>query len=371
VKNSIKKILYSKWEFKEPPQSDVLIYDADRPFSQNLEKILKKNTYQFFYTRGEVLNLPILFRTLITTGIKKIRFNYKKNIVKSINPKFVITQNHSDIGLYDFKKYDGDFKIIIIQSSVYAVKFFKKNINSRKLFKNSIDYFFTFGNLISKKLKKYLTETKFFSYGSFKNNAYSSKKISRKGKILFLSSWKVLYKFPEFEKIILQLLENYCKIKNLKLVISTRFSKTKYISEMNKFLNYKDHKFEIRKSDFSVYESICSYDLIVFCSQTAGYEALSRGKKVLSFSPTQQKYNRRFPKARTFMNEVDKKVKGAFWTNNPSKREIFKKIDFISKLNKKSWNKLLQKEFKNYVIYNKNNRLLIKKLYEIGVPVKK
>ena len=371
MKNSIKKILYSKWEFKEPSQSDVLIYDADPPFSQNLEKILKKNTYQFFYTRGEVLNLPILVKTLITTGIKKIRFNYKKNIVKSINPKFVITQNHSDIGLYDFKKYDGNFKIIIIQSSVYALKFFKRNINSRKLFKNSIDYFFTFGSLISKKLQKYLVGTKFFSYGSFKNNTYSGKEISRKKKILFLSSWKVLYRFPEFEKAILKLLENYCKIKNLKLVISTRFSDTKYISEINKFLNYQNHKFEIRKNDFSVYESICSYNLIVFCSQTAGYEALSRGKKVLSFSPTQKKYNQWFPKARTFMNEVDKKAKGAFWTNKLSKKEIFKKIDFISKLNKKSWNKLLKKEFKNYVIYNKNNRLLIKKLYEIGVPVKK
>ena len=130
--SSIQKILLSKWEFKEPARSDVLIYDADPPFAKNLQKILKKNTYQFFYIRGEVLNLPILIKTLTTTGINKLRFNYKKNIAKSISPKFVITNNHQDVGIYNFKKYGNNVKIIIIQSSVYFMKFFKKHFLENK-----------------------------------------------------------------------------------------------------------------------------------------------------------------------------------------------------------------------------------------------
>ena len=375
---SIKKILLSKWEFKKPALSDVLIYDAAPAFSSNLQKILKKGTYQFFYTRGEVLNLPIFFKTLALTGINKLRFNYKKNIVQSINPKFVITQNYNDQGLYYFKKYGSNFKIIVVQSSVYFLNFFEKMMKEKKIPENSIDYFFTFGDLISKKLKKYLKKTKFFAYGSFKNNAYSGKRIKSKKKILFLSAWKIddlcRYEFPEYEKAALELLESYCKMRNLKLVISTRFSDKKYIAEINKFLNYKGYKFEMRKNDLSVYKSICSYDFIVFCRQTAGYEALSRGKKVLCLSLDHNKYNYRHyytgHHTETFMHDVNKKKEGEFWSNKDSKKEIFKKIDFILNLDKQKWLRLLKREFKNYTIYDKNNNVLIKKLNEIGVPVK-
>ena len=38
-------------------------------------------------------------------------------------------------------------------------------------------------------------------------------------------------------------------------------------------------KYELKKSDYSAYKSICSYEIIIFCSQTVGYEALARRKK--------------------------------------------------------------------------------------------
>ena len=70
-KDTLFKILKSRWEFIKPSESDILVYDALPSISENLQEILKEDTYQFFYTRGEVLNIPILFRTFIKTGLSR------------------------------------------------------------------------------------------------------------------------------------------------------------------------------------------------------------------------------------------------------------------------------------------------------------
>ncbi len=70
------------------------------------------------------------------------------------------------------------------------------------------------------------------------------------------------------------------------------------------------------------------------------------------------------------MDKDNKSEEGKFWTNKFSKRKIFKKIDFVLNLNNRKWLKLLKKEFNNYVIYDKDNKLLIKKLKKIGIPLK-
>ena len=370
-KNIFFKILKSRWEFNEPTQSDILVYDALPSISKDLQEILRSNTYQFFYTRGEVLNIPILFKTLITTGINKFRFNYKKKIIRSIDPKFVITQSDQDFNLYSLKKkYGGNFQVIVIQKSVDLGPNFKEFVEKKKIHRNSIDYYFACGDATSKKLQRYLSGTKFFNSGCFRNNAYPGQKHTDKKKVLFLSAWKPKFIFPEYEKEVLKLLEDYCKMRKLKLVISTRFSETKYISEINKSLNYNNHKFELRKNENSVYKSICSYDLIVFCIQSIGYEALSRGKKVLCFPFAAKKYNQLDVIATNFMGKDNKRAEGKFWANKFLKKKIFKKIDFVLNLNNIKWLKLLKKEFNNYVIYDKDNKLLIKKLKKIGIPLK-
>jgi len=372
-KDTLFKILKSRWEFIKPSESDILVYDALPSISENLQEILKEDTYQFFYTRGEVLNIPILFRTFIKTGLKDLRLNYKKEILKSINPKFVISQSDQDFDLYRLKRYGGSFKIIIIQRTVNLGPSFLEFLKKNKIKKNSIDYYFASGDGSFNQLRKYLKGTKFINSGTFRNNTYSGREKIKKNKILFLSAWKPKLLFPEYEKEILKLLENYCKLRSLQLVISTRFSEKKYTSEINKFLNYKDHKFELRKDKNAVYKSICSYNLMVFCIQSIGYEALSRGKKVLCFPLADKKYNQ-FSKSgikvTNFMQAVNKKPEGKFWTNKYSQKKIFKKIDFVLNLSNKKWIKLLKREFNNFVIFDKGNKILIKNLTKIGIPLK-
>jgi len=372
-KNTFFKILKSRWEFAKPSQSDILVYDALPSISENLQEILKNYTYQFFYTRGEVLYIPILFKIFINKGLNNLRLNYKKEIVESINPKFVISQSDQDFDLYSFKKYGGNFKVIIIQRTVNLGPEFQEFVKKNKIKENSIDYYFASGDSSTKQLQKHLKGTKFINSGNFRNNAYSGQYRTKKNKILFLSAWKPKLMFLGYEKEILKLLEIYCKQRNLQLVISTRFSQTKYISEINKFLNYRDHKFELRKNKNSVYKSICTHNLIVFCHQSIGYEALSRGKKVLCFPLAGKKYNQFSEsgiKLANFMNATKKKPEGKFWTNKFSREKIFKKIDFVLNLSNKKWLKLLEKEFNNYVIFDKDNKILIKKLRKIGIPLK-
>ena len=304
--------------------------------------------------------------------ISELKLSYKKNILQSINPKIIITQSDHDQDLYNFKKYYGDkFKIIVIQRAVlgsHFKKFLKNKIIEKK---TSIDYFFTFGNYDPPHFKKYLKGTKFFVTGNIKNNSYDKKTIIRKKSILFLSAWKPIYAFPKYEKEILKLLEYYCKIRKLKLVISTRFNDERNMNVINEFLNYKKHVFENRKNEYSVYKSICTYDLMVFCDQSIGYEAMSRGKKVLCFSPMERKYNPLdgSPIAGRFMRGLRKK-EGKFWLHEFSEKKIIKKIDFISNLNKKKWNKLLKKEFNDFIIYDKKNKFLFYKLNKLGSSLK-
>ena len=64
------------------------------------------------------------------------------------------------------------------------------------------------------------------------------------------------------------------------------------------------------------------------------------------------------------------KKEGKFWLHEFSEKKIIKKIDFISNLNKKKWNKLLKKEFNDFIIYDKKNKFLFYKLNKLGISLK-
>ena len=72
----ILKFFKAKWIFVKPKPRKILIYD--RQGSQHLLNYLKKNDCFIYDCRGESINIFILLKTIIGSGLNNLRDNYKK-----------------------------------------------------------------------------------------------------------------------------------------------------------------------------------------------------------------------------------------------------------------------------------------------------
>ena len=63
-----------------------------------------------------------------------------------------------------------------------------------------------------------------------------------------------------------------------------------------------------------------------------------------------------------FYSKKYKKKDGLFWSTKINEKDIFSKIDKVINLNFNKWNKMIQKELKDIIIYNPKNNIFIKKI---------
>ena len=82
-------IINLKFFFKKPSKKKILVYD--RASEKFAEILFKKKDYSFFDTRYESLNVFVFLNTLLKTGLKKIKINYKINYFKFVSPKIIYT----------------------------------------------------------------------------------------------------------------------------------------------------------------------------------------------------------------------------------------------------------------------------------------
>ena len=85
--NLLFKLLKAKWVFTKPQKKEVLVYDDMSNLGAKF--LFNKNDYEILHIRYEKINLIILFKTIISNGLKNIRDNYKINYLKSVSPKIV------------------------------------------------------------------------------------------------------------------------------------------------------------------------------------------------------------------------------------------------------------------------------------------
>ena len=64
----------------------------------------------------------------------------------------------------------------------------------------------------------------------------------------------------------------------------------------------------------------------------------------------------------SFIARNIKKKDGLFWSTKINEKDIFSKIDKVIDLNFNKWNKMIQKELKDIIIYNPKNNIFIKKI---------
>ena len=134
----IKFLIKTKFTFKKPKSSELLIFDQQ---SLSYLELFLKNKFEIYYSRGEILNIYVLIYTLINNGMGDLRKNYKFNFFKFVNPKYIITAIDENYQFYLLKDQYQKPIYISFQRAFKTNPFFKsidkmKKENSKLRFEN-------------------------------------------------------------------------------------------------------------------------------------------------------------------------------------------------------------------------------------------
>lgn len=356
----------AKWNFKIPSPKKILIYD--REGSEELFKFLNKIDCYIYDVRGESINFLILFITIFKNGFKNLRENYKKNFINIISPQFIFTMVDNNLSFF-YLKYITKAKIISIQNTYDRKSLVFQNNKNKK--KPLADYMCVSGDQVGYEYSKYINCPKII-IGNFDNNEYPKVLDIERNSLTFISQFKSHRNFPNNEKMILKILKKFCKIRSLKLYISTRIKPDdkESLDKYKNIIGAGDWEIVPRKHKNSSLERICKSEFIVFVSSSLGYAALSRGKKVLSFAFGWNKDKWRSKHGVHAINPfgylLNYPDEGPFWLNTFSRIKIIKKLDFLTKVTDLEWSNLIEKHRTNkFFLFdhkNKNFKDLLNKL---------
>lgn len=313
---------------------------------------------------------PKLMKALIKDGLF-VTFIYHQ-ILKN-NPKIVLTTADNDIRFYKLKKYfNNKIKFMAIQNGARS-KF--HDIFDNPLLKKdkdlAADYYFSFGSGLKKIIEKHIN-VKVIPVGSIKSNMIKINEIKLRNKkinILYVSSFRKKSQNEVFDKSIdghtiywndfireevklIKLLGNYCLKNNISLAVagcSLEYHNIEKKFFQNILTNVK-WKFYRRQNKFSSYQLLDSFEIIVNCCGTLGYEALGRDKKVAFFSREISPYNDwRFGWPEKYTS------KGLFHSNVISQFEVNRILNNLKNINKSDWKSALIKEKNKNMHYDFQN----------------
>jgi surface carbohydrate biosynthesis protein len=233
-----------------------------------------------------------------------------------------------------------------------------------------------FNNSVAKKYSEYIYG-KALVVGSFKNNLIPINNNKNNNNVLFISQFRnrksdsgiVFYNsgkpiywddFYSAEKIILPILYNFCKKKNLNLLICG-CSTDNELTEINfykQILNSGDLNYIPRKSNFSAYEAVDNETYVVTIDSTLGYEAIARNKRV-AFITIRGELCEIDGVDFSWPNHISKK--GPYWTNGYSIDEVERVLNYIIQSSDETWNNEKKLAINN-ILYHDNNNYIFKKL---------
>ena len=149
----------------------------------------QKKNYEILPVRNEIININILFRTLLNYGIKNLKANYKKSFIEFVSPKVVYTGIDNNPAFYKLKDICDKPIYISVQNGLRHNVFFeecKKDLKKNQKLK--ADHICVFGNNEKKRLSK-IINAKFHLIGNAFNNNFPiyKKKIVKKSNQLCLS----------------------------------------------------------------------------------------------------------------------------------------------------------------------------------------
>ena len=141
-----KFIIFSKFVYRKPKRSKYLIFDQNMFLF--LKKYFRKENIHILYTRGEYLNLNVIFKNFL--NLKFSMLEYYNSYIDYVNPKILITFTDNDPTFYLIKKKIGRKKIMIQNAwrNEYNDSMF---LLSKRVKKFNVDYILTFNDNVGKK----------------------------------------------------------------------------------------------------------------------------------------------------------------------------------------------------------------------------
>lgn len=359
---------FSSKEWKKPKKKDFLIYDYH--LSNILIKYLGKQRTNIFYSRflykeKIVINIIVLIKMLIN-----FRFSYTSYLyfyLKYARPKVIFTLIDNNFFFYKIKKIFPDSKTVIIQNALrttqhdifYNIKKLRRN---KDLF---CDYFFVYKKSVGELYKSFL-KGNYKSIGSFISNSITKTTKKKTYDFMYISTYKgqpdnEIYipklKFTRKDlrkkeiKILYSIKKFFQKNKKYKLsILGARSNKELiakekiFFSQIFKGINYN---FIPRTPRRDTYRLVDKSKVIISIDSSLGYEALSRGNKVIFFTSVR---GSKFPLNSSNLGWPDKiSNRGYFWTDKTSSKEVLRILSKIFKIPKKIYNKQFVK-VKNLLI---------------------
>ena len=352
---------------------DVLIFDATT--SNFLSLYFEVNEFSFFYSRKEKFEIIAFIITLFKHGFKNFGQNYFFNYLKIYKPKFIFSMWIFNKNLYYVKNKFSNIKVIIVQ----GYRMFRDDYELLSSYpSNCVDLFFTFREKDRNNLKKKFNVNSIIPIGSIKNNHYYENKDKFKNKLLFFSEYK--FEFSHDEKIILKTLDKYCGMNNLKFDIQHRHKDIpkNYLKYLKKNRIFNKDKIFKRNDYSSPYKNSNNYHTLVLTNSTLSDEFISNYKRVVALSSHEDFDDKKYSELNcgkrrqiNFDNPMFKEMlpRNFSWTANLNEKNIFATLDNVIKCNEKKWIEHVDK-YSNRFLYDKNNKIFINKLIEIGIGSK-
>ncbi len=388
MSNYFKKILKilrilikARLTLKKPVKKKIIIFDKQSEIY--ISELFDKHEYVTLDTSYKEINIFILLKLILK--FKKINYiNYFHELIKNIKPEYIFTFIDNNLSFYKLKQKLKHIKFVSIQN---GTRFITGDILEKLEKENKtyfVDHYFTFNECYAKTVGKYIRGN-YKVIGSLKNNFFKIEKKYQKNSICYISRMSDIFlkysskvdietikkEHKEWEinlvNFVIDLLKNldkYCQNKKLKLNILG--SSKNYEIENNFFKNIFNHNsfnFIPKKNLYDSYKNIDKFEILINPMSTFGYEAISREKKVCFFSGD-------FIKGSSFIWPLNLEKKGNFFSNSNSFEEIKRVIDYLLKLDDKSWSKEISKYHKKLFFYDQNNLVIKKFLTDKGLTSK-
>ena len=371
----INALISSRKNFLIPRHKPILIVDQNG--KEIILKYLKEDDCNIINTRGESINLWALLRSFLS-----FNFNlsgYLNAYIKFTNPKIAITFIDNTILFHRIKKNNPGVVTIFIQNGMRSHE--PLSLPDEK---NVVDYMLVFVDRDGKRYLDYL-KGKYLAIGSFKLN-YISKKIlaenSRKKKkgYAFISQYRSNFSdniefgpnIYEPEMRILPMVLNHSLANEFPLAILSCSNNIKDYDREYRF--YKDilgsdngWKLEKMLNTFSNYFFINNCDLVISIDSTLGYEGVAMGKRSAIFG-SRIKFT--MEKNRPFLGNGELNKKGEFWTDETTKKEFDRVMDFALNSTELVWKSTVNKYKSSIMNYDPGNLIFINLMKKLNISLR-
>lgn len=371
-----------KFSFTKPKSCDVLIMEESA--SELIAGYFPTYKCQTMQTDMYSLNLFVLFSMLVKDGwsaFKKTnRFkNYVDTYLAYTKPRMLITFIDNNPEFYKIaNRNKNSFKTVFIQNGrrFQLADVFESLEQSDD---NYVDLMFCFSQPIADLYSRYVSgET--FALGSLKSNALplATNEAASKNSIVWVSGLEPFDPDPNYykdttgrsltwgdifglESEALLLVHRWASQTNRELIVAGRnFSGNSHeFAHYTKVLGAEGWTYKPRMDIFSTYQICDSAEIVVTIDGTIGYEALSRGTKVL-FLPWRRDQLKSLSSG--FGWPAVDSPEGPFWTEKKDAVSVFELLDRLSSYSETYWQSICAEYLPLIMNRDEANKLLISKL---------